>query len=366
MITEIPNFDDLLEYSCSTDDQQLQEIFMTFNSLSSISIKCLNELKSDDLQNDTGDIPNIKSYIFKIHLKSVRIFKSITLLIIYKQFNDAMILFRSLLENSLNLKILLKDKRGKMMRRIWLYNLINDEMELQKEEWEWYRQKSNEGYLLISKHEEASHYNTMAQINKGLSNYSKKEVEYMRELILKGKSWHGKNIGAALNKYIPTFSVLYKTLCAYSHCQETVSAESVSHAALEKSFYTLILFNYIEYIKDLTDISPNIFSSEYLKDELNNIRDNLFKKLCIDIGNELDPDFWNWQLTLRLDNPDCVNFFVKLAEESYSNLSENEAKSRSIYELAVESMKIFIDETDSNFPHFLKFLQDKCKEGEKP
>jgi len=122
---DFPLIPDLLEYF--KNDSAWNEIGESYSFIYKIIGKCAAELFTNvNFTNKRKDIDDFRLYSAHYLLRSGRLFKSIVLLSIYWCIFEAEMLQRPLLENIAETKYFLKCRRARAIRKIDLYQLIND------------------------------------------------------------------------------------------------------------------------------------------------------------------------------------------------------------------------------------------------
>ena len=116
--------DDCLEFN---DCPELKELNDIYNEVSFIVTKLIEEFRPFAFEYTIGDIPDYRHYLFIFLYRTWRIYQSISILIHYGRISEAMMLKRPFIENVVNTKIILQRKsRAKQMRKINLYEIINN------------------------------------------------------------------------------------------------------------------------------------------------------------------------------------------------------------------------------------------------
>jgi len=126
MLYEVPSINNLLDiFEENPDWNELQSIF---NELIDIVYNCLKELSPYIVKDTEEDIPDYRHYLLLYLFRTKRIFESILLLLIFERYAEAKMLQRALLENIVDTRMFLKEgRRGRNIRKIKLYNLINEQ-----------------------------------------------------------------------------------------------------------------------------------------------------------------------------------------------------------------------------------------------
>jgi len=191
MKPSIPEIDKLL--AKLKNDPYWNDFRLVYNYFDKTTGKFISEL----LDNIPEKQEDYRLYLFDFLIRTRRIFSSIVLLAIYGKLADMNILYRPLLENIVQTKILLKGRRAKSVRAINLYRLINKLKE----------QENNPGD--ISQEDDMNilfdklGYNYIDNAEKSkqkLLGYYHEEIMKMENIVKQGIAWHGRSVKGALRE----------------------------------------------------------------------------------------------------------------------------------------------------------------------
>ena len=278
---EFPSIFDLLELL--EDDNSWNEIGKSYLFIGEIIGKCIKELfpKSKiEKNNERRDIDDYKFFAGRYLLRSFRIFRSIVLLSIYHFVFEAEMLSRPLLENIAETKYFLKSRRARSIRKIKLYELINDKRRYESTYGKDLDKFTDQnGPVFLSKFIIESGESLMKKIEKGLLNYGDEEVIKMEDKIVNNLSWHGLH-RKLLFKRVNMEDKLeqYEASCTLLHIREErpfIFGNDNEFYAKSRIIGDLLLM--LEHIKDFIKLCPATFNSLETINDLEKVIRNIHK-----------------------------------------------------------------------------------------
>jgi len=179
------------------DDPELKELRGIFGEGISIIDKLIDEFKPFAFEYTQGDIPDYRHYLFIFLARTKRIFISIIILTLYNRMCEAFMLKRAFIENIVNTKIFLqRKKRGKSLRKIRLYEIINDGLYCDFLKRDIDDEIKRRGFTFASNIDVLT--KLKEEVNNDLTRFTDKQVEMMKKLIKTGAGWHGEKMTNAL------------------------------------------------------------------------------------------------------------------------------------------------------------------------
>jgi hypothetical protein len=286
MLDRIPDVSEMFEVL--EDDPQWSKIGEIHNELNSIFNKCFLELASAIKTNDSKDFPDYKYFLIKYLYRAIRIYYSIALLLIYGRWAESNILYRAFLENIVETKIFLNSKRGKAIRKLRLYTIIND-IKYCEQSFKGYDENMAKYYGVLIKDDYINKIEDELRddIKNGLADYTPDEIAKMTKRVMSGKSWHGKSIKEAFKDF-----KMVDELDAYSHSCTFVHVRDMNPFALviedddadwlNKSKFCEVMNIFYEYINIFEKICNKTFSEVNFgakKKDIDGVIFNLMKEI---------------------------------------------------------------------------------------
>lgn len=217
MLNSLPRVRELLE--ALKDDPQWSQMGLVYEELISIIDNCFMELNSTIESSDSKDIPDYKHFLKNYLYRATRIFHSSSLLLLYGCWQEAQMLYRSFLENYVETKLFLKSRRGKAIKKLKLYELLNDKKFYEKSFLKYEEEElRNRGCVL--RHDDIDKYENILieKIEKGLNEYNLSEIEKMKNRVNNGLSWHGRRISSAFKEFGLNYELMvYNELRIYTY-----------------------------------------------------------------------------------------------------------------------------------------------------
>jgi hypothetical protein len=255
MNPRIPEIDNLLRRL--QRDPHWKDFRLVYNYFDKTSAKIISEI----LDNIPAKEEDYRLYLFDFLIRTRRIFSSIILLAIYRKLADMTVLYRPLLENIVQTKILLKGRKTKSVRAIKLYRLIKELNE----------QKNNIKDSLDENKDIDVYFGDSAcsnainidKIEKELQNYYEEEIVKMEKKVCQGMSWHGRSMKAALIECnsIDDYED-YDDSCKFIHVRDYGLA-NLDHYCWDNNYAKMKLFGItiscIYHLDDFKRVCPNSF-----------------------------------------------------------------------------------------------------------
>lgn len=287
MLNSLPPMRELLE--ALKDDFQWRQMGLVYEELILIINNCLMELTATIESSDSKDIPDYRYFLKNFLYRANRIFHSISLLLLYGCWQEAQMLYRTFLENYVETKLFLKSRRGKAVKKLKLYELINDEKYIEKsfrkhEEYE----IKNKGYALRYEDREKYKNDLIEKIEKGLDEFNLAEIEKMRNRVNNGLSWHGRKISSAFKEFGMNYELtVYNESCAFIHIRdmdpfgEWIKEDKDRYY---KAWFCEILYYVYQYISNFDKVCQNKFSLLNIKNKIID-NQNILYKLMVELAN---------------------------------------------------------------------------------
>jgi hypothetical protein len=264
-------------FEVDEEDLELKELGGIFNEAMFIIDKLIEDFRPFAFEHTTGDIPDYRHYLFIFLARTRRIFLSMSILTLYSRICEVYMLERAFIENIVNTKIFLaRKKRGKALRKIRLYEIINDDLYCNFLKNDLDDEIERRAFTFASNMEILN--NLEADVKYDLSRYNDREVDKMKRSILNNIGWHGKKMQEALViSNMKDYSQAYDLSCMLLHVREPNplfchDKELIIDKSLMLNNLLMIL---LEHIDDFRTICNNIFLS--LDDKIGNNKTKLMQ-----------------------------------------------------------------------------------------
>jgi hypothetical protein len=264
-------------FEIDEEDLELKELGGIFNEAIFILDKLIEDFKPFAFEQETVDIPDYRHYLFIFLARTKRIILSISILALYNRICEVFMLERAFIENIVNTKIFLtRKKRGKVLRKIRLYEIINDDLYCNFLKHDLDDEIESRGFTFASNIDVLK--NLEEDVEKDLSRYNDHEVEKMKRSILNGIGWHGKKMKEALViSSMKDHSQTYDLSCMLLHVREPNPLFCHDNElSIDKSLMlNQLLMTLFEHINDFRTICNNVFLS--LNDKIGNNKTKLMQ-----------------------------------------------------------------------------------------
>ena len=297
MHNEIPSLYELMEIY--EGDRHWNEYKLINNELTTILMMCHKDLSTKILWDNF--LQDCNYYLLNYLTRSMRISASKMLLLINGIISEALMLNRPFLENIVETLLFIKRRsRARLMRRIRLYWLINEEKRISfyKEQIDHFYKDGHVGKYM-NEHDERLEN----KVIDGLKEFNKEEIEKMRNKVENGHSWYGGNPKSAFKEsgFFDQFDD-YRQACTLLHVREENPS---GHCVIPKREKELLIK--MEFCKTLEMVLRHLICYESFCSEVfnkNNIIENLMnldkklREIRYGIMTEIAPD-WDTFVSLE-------------------------------------------------------------------